>query len=166
MGATLGKSKGLSISSKVNGQEKLLINGTTTLEKKNKKKKSKLSIPKSLDIKVDKFTATDGSAISASSSSAYIKQLVNGSGSNHHLYDGQMNSSQYSGTPSKDVLELRDACIRRGIISPDMNIITFPTSPVEQENPVEQSTDEIPPAIVITNNEEEEEQQQQEPTNE
>jgi hypothetical protein len=64
-----------------------------------------------------------------------------------------MNSSNYSGTPSKDVLELRDACIRRGIISPEMNIITLPT-PIEQENTIEQTPDESTPAIVVTNNEE------------
>jgi hypothetical protein len=152
MGATLSKGKSLSILNKVNRQEKELIDGTTTLEKKIKKKKGKLSIQKSLDIRVDKYTTTDGNAISSSSSSsAYIKQLVNGSGSNHHLYD-----SQYSGTPSKDVLELRDACIRRGIISPELNTITLLTLPIEQENIIEQSPDEIPPAIIVTNNEEEE----------
>jgi hypothetical protein len=152
MGATLSKGKSLSILNKVNRQEKELIDGTTTLEKKIKKKKGKLSIQKSLGIKVDKYTTTDGNAISSSSSSsAYIKQLVNGSGSNHHLYD-----SQYSGTPSKDVLELRDACIRRGIISPELNTITLLTLPIEQENIIEQSPDEIPPAIIVTNNEEEE----------
>jgi hypothetical protein len=152
MGATLSKGKSLSILNKVNRQEKELIDGTTTLEKKIKKKKGKLSIQKSLDIRVDKYTTTDGNAISSSSSSsAYIKQLVNGSGSNHHLYD-----SQYSGTPSKDVLELRDACIRRGIISSELNTITLLTLPIEQENIIEQSPDEIPPAIIVTNNEEEE----------
>jgi len=155
MGATLGKGKNFSTSGKVNGHKKELItksdnhlDGTTTLEKKIKKKKANLSNRKSLDIKVDKFTSTDVNAISSSSTSAaYIKQLVNGSGSNHHLYDAQMNSSNYSGTPSKDVLELRDACIRRGIISPEMNIITLPT-------PIEQTPDESTPAIVVTNNEE------------
>jgi len=169
MGATLGKIKNSPISEKVNGHEKQVItnsnnhmNGTTTLEKKIKKKKEKLSKKKSEDLKVDKYTSTDGSAISSSS---YIKHLVGTTGSTNLSYDPQVNSTNHSKTPSKDVLELREACIRRGIISPETNAVTLPIS-IEQEqqenttNTIEESTNETA-TTVVTNNEPIQNEQQQ-----
>jgi hypothetical protein len=163
MGAILGKSKSVPNLEKVNGHEKEVmmnsnnhIDGTTTLGKKIKKKKERISNRKSLDLKVDKYTSTDGSVISSSSSS-YIKQLVNGSGYNNVSYDDQINLINQSEIPSKDVLELRDACIRRGIISPEMNTVTLRNS-IEQDhqenttNILEESTNETV-TTVVTNNE-------------
>jgi hypothetical protein len=161
MGTILGKSKSVLMSEKANGHTKEVIinsnnhnmDGTTTLEKKLKKKKEKISNKKSSDLKADKYTSTDGNAISTSS--AYIKQLVRGSRSNHVLYDAQVNLINQSETPSQDVLELRNACIRRGIISAETNNITLPTS-IEQDqqenitNTVEESTNETA-TIVVTN---------------
>jgi len=163
MGAVVSKSKSVLLSEKANGHAKEVkidsnnhnMDGTTTLERKLKKKKEKISNKKSLDVKADKYTSTDGNAISTSS--AYIKQLVRSSGSNYHLYDTQGNLINQSETPSQDVLELRNACIRRGIISAETNNITLPTS-IEQDqqenitNTVEESTNETA-TTVVTNDE-------------
>ncbi len=164
MGAILGKSKSVPISQKANGQENEVFtaanhhsDGTTTLERKIKKKKEKISSKKSTDTMVDKFTSTDGSVISPSSST-YIKHLVSGPGYNRSSYDAQITATNHSETPSKDVLELRDACIRRGIFSPETISGTIPT-PIEQDvqentaNTVEESTSEVAPAAVVTNDE-------------
>ncbi len=158
MGATLGKSKSVPISEKVNGHEQKVSiisnnhnDGTTTLEKKIKKKKERISKKKSSDIKLDKYTSTDGSAIP--SSSTYIQQLV--SPGYHNLsFDDQGNLTNPSNIPSKDVLELREACIRRGIISPETNavILSTPKEQDHQENIVEESINEIV-TEVVTNNE-------------
>lgn len=157
MGAKLGRSKSLPISEKVNGQGYEVITGTseahidgtasTGTKNKKKKKRPKLSNQKSWDSKIDKFTSTEGNT----NSSNYIKQLVNGSASNRPSYDARTSLSNYSATPSKDVLELREACIRRGIISSEMPVIVTP-APIEQENLVEESTNET--VAVVTNDEE------------
>jgi hypothetical protein len=167
MGATLGKSKAWLISEKVNGQEKQVpmisskhTNKTTTLDRKTKKKE-KLSNKKSSDTMIDKYTSTDGGVVS---SSAYIKHLVSGSGRQLSLdsLNPQGNSRRQSETPSKDVLEFRDACIRRGIISPETINATVPSSieqdyQVNTENTVEESTNEI----LTTNDEQVQNEQQQ-----
>ena len=146
MGAKLGKSKSLPISSQDNELNKLnsnpTINGSATLEKKNKRKKGKLSNQKSWDVKVDKFTSTEINC----NASDYIKHLVNGSTITRLSYEARTSVSNQSGTPSKDVLELRDACIRRGIISPEMSIVITPAPEIEQEVFIEESSPE--PATV------------------
>lgn len=153
MGAKLGKSKSLPISEKVNGHDtntSTHLDGTVTLDKRTKKKKEKVSNKKSFDIKVDKYTSTDANAIpitttTTTTSSTYIKHLALNSGSNNIAYDAQSNKTSYSETPSKDVQELRDACIRRGIISPETNAITLSNS-IEQEESIYGTT-------IVTNNE-------------
>ena len=141
MGATLGKSKSLPISDNVNS-DLTIINGGATMEKKIKKKKPKLSNKKSLDSKVDKYTSTEING----NPSDYIKHLVNGSTAPRlSQYEARMSVSNQSGTPSKDVLELRDACIRRGIISPEMSIIITPAPPIEQDVFIEETFNEPPP---------------------
>lgn len=111
-----------------------------------KKKKAKISNKKSLDSKVDKFTSTELNG----NSSDYIKHLVNGSKAPRlSQYEARASVSNQSGTPSKDVLELRDACIRRGIISPEMSIVITP-APIEQDVFVEESSNEPPPPPPIT----------------
>lgn len=133
MGAKLGKSKSLPISEQDNEVNQVnsnpSINGSTTQEKKNKKKKGKLSNRKSWDVKVDKFTTTEVNG----NSSAYIKHLVNGTAMTRLSHGARTSVSNQSGTPSKDVLALRDACIRRGIISPEMTIVITPAPEIEQE---------------------------------
>ncbi|CAF3783603.1 unnamed protein product [Rotaria sordida] len=164
MGAKLGKSKSLLISEKINEQDKSMItnsnnhtNGTIiTLEKKFKKNTEKSSNKKSSNTKVDKYTSTDGGIISPLPSSS-IKQLVDGSRCNNLLSDVhtvETNSIYQSETSSKDVLEFRNACIRRGIISPETNNFILLTSKEQnyQVNTVNESTDETTTRAVGTNN--------------
>ncbi|CAF2412220.1 unnamed protein product [Rotaria sp. Silwood2] len=162
MGATLGKSKSGLISEKTNEQEKSVtttsnnhIDGTSTLEKMFKKKTERNSDKKSSHAKVDKYTSTDGGIISSSSSC--IKQLVGDSKCNNVSYDVhsvEMDSTYQSETPSKDILEFRDACVRRGIISSETNNFLLLASKEQnyQANIVDESTNETSTAI-ITNNE-------------
>lgn len=174
MGAILGKPKSSSSTSgtnvsKVNGHNKetLVIsthqNGKTgTLEKKNKKKEL-IKKKKSIDGMIDKSTGTEGDVIS---SSAYIRRLVNANGcyiSNDSL-NGQGISRRQSDTPSKDVLELRDACIRRGIITPETSMATIPTAAEQgyEVNIVEEPINDTP----VTNVANEEEKVESQTTNE
>ncbi|UJR21392.1 hypothetical protein I4U23_024482 [Adineta vaga] len=74
--------------------------------------------------------------------------------------NGQDNSRRQSDAPSKDVLELRDACIRRGIIKPETSTATVSTAN-EQEYEVkivEESTNDTS-TINVMNKEEQVESQ-------
>ncbi|CAF1504457.1 unnamed protein product [Adineta ricciae] len=165
MGAILGKSKSSSSTagttvSKVNGHKKETLdiythqNGKTgTLEKKSQKKEL-IKKKKSTDEMIDKCTGTDGEVIS---SSAYIRRLVTANGcyiSNDSL-NGQGISRRPSDTPSKDVLELRDACIRRGIITPETSIATLPTAAEQgyEVNIVEEPINDTPTTNVVNDEE-------------
>jgi hypothetical protein len=178
MGSQLGKSKSVSISGKTSGQEKAVIitsNGTTSnegikqVEKKIKKDKKKNFYNKLSKTNVDKGTNTDGYVISPSST---IKRLVGASGCVVHdnlSYDAH-STQEYSGyrceTPSKDVLELRDACVRRGIISAETISVTVPISNEQdyQENNLDtaqESTNETTTTTkVVTDNEQVQNEQQ------
>ena len=95
-------------------------NGHHDTPEKNLKKKKKISSSSSSSKKVDKSTSIDVGLISPSSST--IKYLVGSSG--HPIpenlsYDTYPSHSTAADHPSQDVLELRDACIKRGIISPE-----------------------------------------------
>ena len=112
MGAIMGKSKSVPIS---NGATKTTTrsNGTSKfnghlLQAGSKLKKPMATKGKPSKGKVDQSTSTDGVFVS-SPSVPCIRQLVTG--------------SNVSGVPSKDVLDLRDACIRRGIISAECNVV-------------------------------------------
>lgn len=89
---------------------------SATTEKKSKTKKEKASSVK----RVDKSTSIDIDIITASS--ATIKYLVGSAG---HPIPDNLSCDAFSGHsaaadhPSKDVLELRDVCIKRGIVSPE-----------------------------------------------
>jgi hypothetical protein len=131
MGAKFGKRKTITISEKTNGHQKEKksitptnhTDGTTTVEKL--KKKEKISKQSSVDSKVDKCTNTDSGVIS---STASIKRVIGGSACDNISFDngnGRVNSVDRCETPSKDVIELRNACIRRGIISAETNPITL-----------------------------------------
>ena len=180
MGGQLGKSKNVSISGKPKEHEKEVItipNGTTSsedikqAEKKIKKYKIKTLNRKSSMTTVDKSTSTDGCVVSSSSS---IKKLVGGYGyatNNNLSYDAdtvEANVAYSSETPSKDVLEFRDACFRRGIISGEMNTITVPIL-IEQNdqennlNTVEESTNETTTTTttVVTDNDQVQNEQQE-----
>lgn len=163
MGAKLGKIKTLSISGKSNQTEKTKIvtsnnhsNKTTTLEKQFKKKKEKTS-----NAKADKYTDTaDGTQISL----PYSIKLCGVSRSNNRLHDvhnAEVNSINQFETSNKDILEFREACLRRGIISQEMNtrLLLVSSELNNQANTVE-SIAEISP-ITITNNETLENQQAQ-----
>jgi hypothetical protein len=132
MGAKFGKRRTITIAQKTNGQQKEItpvtsnnhVDETTAVEKKPKKKERVSNRP-SVDSKVDKFTNTDSGVIS---STPYINQLAGRSGSNNLSYDNlhtRINSVDRCVTPSKDALDLRNACIRRGIISAETNAITL-----------------------------------------
>ncbi|CAF3414733.1 unnamed protein product [Rotaria sp. Silwood1] len=161
MGAKLGKRKSVLVSEKTNEQEKSVfttsnnhIDGTTTLEKMFKKTTEKNSDKKSSNPKVDKYTSTDGGIISSSSSC--IKQLIGSAKYNNRTSDvhtAETNSINQSGTPSKDVLEFRDACVRRGIISPETNNFALLTSTEQnyQANTVDESTHETSTTVVMNN---------------
>ena len=112
MGAIMGKSKSVPISNGVtkttartNGISKLNGNLFQTGPKLKKPTTTKGKPSKG---KVDQSTSTDCGFVPSPSVSC-IRQLVSG--------------SDVSGVPSKDVLDLRDACIRRGIISAECNVV-------------------------------------------
>ena len=168
MGAKLGKN--IPVSEKVNGHTKEVknistnhIDGTTTLDRKSKKKKEKIIKQKSLDIKEDKFTSTEGT--NDPLATTYVKHLVTGYASNSHLsYDAQSFTTNLSDTVNKDILEFRDACIRRGIISPETNCVTLETPIVQDQQEKIPDTIEEPTYGTTVNNDEQvptEQQQQQ-----
>ncbi|CAF1019029.1 unnamed protein product [Adineta steineri] len=171
MGAKLGKNTHTTISKKLSGQEKEAttvsnnhyLKKASTLERKTKKKEH-VSNKKSADAVMDKYTSTDGDIIP---SSAYIRKLVIGPGCNlsYDSLNGLTTSRRQSDAPSKDVLEFRDACIRRGIISRDTacSIISTCNEEENQVDTVEQSTNErITTTItVVPNTKHETESEQQ-----
>ena len=121
MGGKLGKAQQTMNSQKITGQ----TNGVATNNHREHrssgdsskllKKKKEKTVSKDL---VDKSTSTDGSAVVPSSSA--IKHLVGYTthdNLSHDAFTCQFNDSHSSETPSRDVLEFRDACYRRGIIS-------------------------------------------------
>lgn len=115
MGAKQGKTKNISISEKLDENEKLVkstsndqMNGTTTLEKKVHKRSAKTS-----KSKVNQCTSTEGGFISTL---LRTKHLANGSNCNKTSHD--VNSCDIKSEVSmKDILDFREACMRRGIIS-------------------------------------------------
>jgi hypothetical protein len=132
MGGKLGKTSHASISSYnlpqendtqtncCNDQSTTHDNRIQTVKKDKEKKKREKSMS---TCKADKSTSTDGEIIAPSSST--IKYLIGQSSYAMHdslSYDtleGHVNGNHLLDSPSKDVLELRDACVRRGIISPE-----------------------------------------------
>ena len=117
------------------------INETATLQRKIKNPKEKHSNKRSPNTRLDKCTNTNTGVIS---SSLYIKRTVGGPKCNKRSNTATVNSTHQSKILSKDILEFRDACIRRGIISPEINAFVLPISNEQdhQTNIVNKSTDE------------------------
>jgi len=168
MGAQVGKSKRFTITRQVNGQKKELysstsnqpIDGIVTLDRKQEKKSNKYGRQKSLDLRFDKSTGTEiYRPGSLSTSTSCIKHVVNQSVSNSFPYDAQSYTASHSEMASKDVLEFREACIRRGIISPEFCYTNFPASIDEdQQNEILEESLE---AIYQQEKEQEHEQEQE-----
>lgn len=149
MGGKLGKAQQTINSMKINGQ----VNGVATkkhrdLQESNgsaklMKKRKEKTLSKG---QMDKSTSTDGGVVVPSSST--VKNLVGyvtQDNISHDAFTCQRNGSHSSGTPSRDVLELRDACFRRGIITAEFR-------PVQLIVP---NQEEQPSAVVALNTQEE-----------
>ena len=125
MGGKLGKAQQTINSMKITGQANGVAtkthrdhqdsNGSAKLMKKKKEKTSSNG-------QVDKSTSTDGGVVVPSSSTVkHLVGYVTQDNLSHDAFMCQSNCSHSSETPSRDVLELRDACFRRGLISAEFH---------------------------------------------